>query len=181
MNNIMIDLETLDTAANAAILSIGAVKFDVVNGELGEIFYKKVSLRSSIASGGTISADTLSWWMRQDEIARSVFDPLGAESLSEALAAFAHWCGDDCVVWGNGAAFDLTILSCSYHRLNKPIPWKFWNERCYRTLRAECPVPASPFEGVEHNALADAMHQAKHLLKIYKEYDLLKICGVSGL
>ena len=41
--NVMIDLETLSTESNAAILSIGAVMFDKEG--LGETFYQIVDFR----------------------------------------------------------------------------------------------------------------------------------------
>lgn len=38
MRDLMLDMETVATSANAAIISIGAVWFDVQEGVLGETF-----------------------------------------------------------------------------------------------------------------------------------------------
>lgn len=55
--NIMVDLETLGTKPNSAILSIGAVAFD--DQGLHDEFYCNVDLISSIACGYEIDADTV--------------------------------------------------------------------------------------------------------------------------
>lgn len=49
MEHIMIDLETLDTSPSAAIISIGAVKFDpATQTPLGDKFYLPVSIQSNL-------------------------------------------------------------------------------------------------------------------------------------
>ena len=64
--NLMIDLETLGTKPNSAILSIGAVYFD--KDGLGEEFYANVDLQDSIDSGFDIDASTVYWWLSQYQI-----------------------------------------------------------------------------------------------------------------
>ena len=44
MKHIMIDLETMGNKSYSAIVSIGAVKFDIKTGETGETFYRNVNL-----------------------------------------------------------------------------------------------------------------------------------------
>jgi hypothetical protein len=44
----MIDLETMGNKPNAPIVSIGAVFFEPSTGELGDEFYRVVSLKSSM-------------------------------------------------------------------------------------------------------------------------------------
>ena len=48
MNHLMIDLETMGNKPNAPIVSIGAVFFEPSTGELGDEFYRVVSLKSSM-------------------------------------------------------------------------------------------------------------------------------------
>ena len=67
MLDIMLDLETMGTGTQAAIVAIGAVEFDLEKGILGEEFYRTVDLSSSISCGGIIDADTVLWWMQQSE------------------------------------------------------------------------------------------------------------------
>jgi len=49
---------------------------------------------------------------------------------------------------------------------NMKRPWRPWEDRCYRTIKNIIQVPADERQGVYHNALDDALHQTRHLLKI---------------
>lgn len=165
MQHIMLDLETLDTATSAAILSIGAVKFNPNNeSPLGEKFYLALDVQSNIDAGRTISGDTLNWWMGQDNEARAVFKGPQRVALPEALEALASFFDHpDYQVWGNGSDFDNAITIHAFQQQGWKAPWKFWNNRCYRTLKSLPGVPKmAPFEG-KHNALIDACAQALHL------------------
>ncbi len=44
MKDIMMDLETMDTVATAAIVAIGAVQCNLATGEQGDTFYRVVDL-----------------------------------------------------------------------------------------------------------------------------------------
>lgn len=169
MQHIMLDLETLDTTTSAAILSIGAVKFDPnTESDLGEKFYLALDVQSNIDAGRTISGDTLNWWMGQDDNARAVFKDSQRVFLPEALEAFASFFDHpDYQVWGNGSDFDNAIMIHAFQQQGWKAPWKFWNNRCYRTLKGMPGVPKMPaFEG-KHNALTDACAQALHLQGFY--------------
>ncbi|HFU1809209.1 TPA: 3'-5' exonuclease, partial [Escherichia coli] len=56
-----------------------------------------------------------------------------------------------------------------YERLDIPCPWRYYNDRDVRTiveLGKTIDFDARtviPFEGVRHNALDDARHQAKYV------------------
>jgi inhibitor of KinA sporulation pathway (predicted exonuclease) len=47
-------------------------------------------------------------------------------------------------------------------------PWKYYKEFCFRTLLKSVPKFDMPFVGVQHNALDDAVHQAKQFIEIKK-------------
>lgn len=163
MNNLMIDLETLDTVASTAVVSIGAVFFDVETGELGAEFYAVITLDDAVGNG-SISRDTLIWWLKQDGRAQGVFNEHGG-AQEEALSEFRTFIDehtDECVVWGNGGDFDIAILNQKYE--GNP-PWKHYNSRCFRTMKAYLPKVKIDFEGVAHNALDDAKWQALYLMK----------------
>ena len=86
MNHLMIDLETMGNKPNAPIVSIGAVFFEPSTGELGEEFYRVVSLKSSMDGGAVPDPDTIMWWMQQSEEARSAInDKNAAMAISTAL------------------------------------------------------------------------------------------------
>lgn len=160
-NHIMVDLETADNVATAAIVSIGAVIF--AGPRAGETFYTAVDLQSSLTAGLTMSVDTMQWWGNQSAEARAVFDDPMRVPLVEALAAFDEFVPEGAKVWGNGASFDNAILAMAYRLCGLDLPWKFWDDRCYRTVAAH--LPRRVQQGTHHNALDDAISQADHLTK----------------
>lgn len=180
MKDVMVDLETLDSTPTSLILSIGAVEFEPNTGALGKEFYEVLSIESCAEHGLTVSTATKQWWSRQSPEARTVLDAAGnpgAWSLAMALGMFAGWISS-CAplgsvrVWGNGADFDNAILANAYRAIGQPLPWKFYNNRCFRTLKNMPGVRAAIAEpvrqGTFHNALDDAKHQARwaaHILQ----------------
>jgi hypothetical protein len=167
MKEVMIDLETLGTAADSVILSIGAVRFDSEGGELGEVFYRRVDIDSCLFYGLHVKGRTLLWWLEQSEKAREAIYSEDGISLFDALSDLSDFIQEGDRVWGNGAAFDNAILAYAYSQTGIPTPWPHYNDRCYRTIKNLVPDVRKPtFEGIEHNALDDAINQAKHLQAI---------------
>lgn len=165
--DIMLDLETMGNGSRAAIIAIGAVAFDHTG--VKDHFYAQVNLQSSMAVGMECDASTVMWWMQQSEQARAAFkDNEKAGSLQHELAAFSDFCRKHNVasMWGNGAAFDNAILSSAYRLCGLEQPWKFWNDRCYRTIKAFYPGVQLVRKGTHHNALDDAASQADHLVRM---------------
>jgi hypothetical protein len=172
MQDVMLDLETMGTDPHAAIIAIGAVEFDIQNGEIGERFYAVIDLESVVAAGGVIDAATVIWWMQQSDAARSEFKRKG-EHIAVVLQKFTVWMKSrgeypNARVWGNGAAFDNVILASAYKRNMTQVPWLFWNDRCYRTIKAQHPTIKMERSGTHHNAVDDAESQARHLIAMLK-------------
>lgn len=166
MNNVMIDLETLSTAPDAAIMSIGAVIFDPATGELGDKFHMRVDFKEAVGSG-RVDTDTLKWWIGQSEEAGKDVTS-GTATPLEVLQAFTEFLPDDAVVWGNGATFDVTILASAYTRITNAVaPWKFSNVRDCRTVEdmatGICERSEFEREGIHHQALDDAIYQAEYI------------------
>jgi len=167
--HIMLDLETMGTGPTAAIVAIGAVSFEP--GVLGGTYYCTVDLRSSVKHGGVIDPDTVLWWLAQSEEARGYITEGTLVSLPEALDTFSRWLkvmvpDGDAFVWGSGAAFDNVVLAAAYRSCGVELPWSYKRDRCYRTLRYLHPdIKANPY-GTEHNALDDAVYQARHAATI---------------
>lgn len=168
MERIMLDLETMGNNVNSAIIAIGAVKF--CSKGIVDKFQTIVDLQSCLNIGLEVDGSTIIWWMSQDEDARLQFSKEGVH-IKQALLLFSEWVGnnDDTEVWGNGAAFDNTILSNAYRKCGLVKPWKFWNDRCYRTVKNMRPDIKIKRIGVYHCAVDDAESQVEHLLRIEED------------
>lgn len=170
MNDFMVDLETMATTPDAAIVAIGAVAIDLDKLVLGPWFYAGITLESNEKCGRRMSASTIRWWLKQGDEARLAIAEASAYTLSFALHEFTKYL-DSCSsfrdrrIWGNGVDFDNVILANAYHQ--NP-PWSFRNNRCFRTVKAMFPMVTMEYVGVAHNALADATNQANHLIKIQR-------------
>ena len=53
MNDIMVDLETMDNRATSAIVSIGAVHCNLITGEIRDEYYRVVNLNGQMENGNT--------------------------------------------------------------------------------------------------------------------------------
>jgi hypothetical protein len=165
--HVMIDLETLGKGNEAVIVSIGAVKFDPQSLGIIERFHVGVDPESCTQFGLKLDASTVMWWMSEDRAdARKQLWALGRVDLATALEGFSHWMGGDKPVWGNGATFDLVILSSAYRLIGLDRPWGYKNERCFRTFRALAPDMKIQDVGTAHNAVDDAHAQALHVQAI---------------
>ncbi len=78
-----------------------------------------------------------------------------------------HFDKDVVKIWGNGADFDNVILTSAYKRNDLELPWRYTNNRCYRTLKSLYPEIKLERSGTHHNALDDAISQANHLMSIF--------------
>ncbi len=180
MRDVMLDLETMGSSPKAAIVAIGAVAFDLQGRLIGDTFYKVVDLASSMRLGGHVEASTIYWWLQQREEARAELLTQGAMQLPAVLTLlndFIELCtvGHEKVrVWGNGSDFDNVILGGAYDRVHLQRPWKFYNNRCYRTVKNLFQdVPMAPREeGAKHIAVSDALAQTHHLLAIAEKHPL---------
>ncbi len=181
MQHIMLDIETLGNGNNAAIIAIGAVFFEPYHNALGAEFY--VSIKpASAAYYGSIDAATMQWWMKQSSEARALFNDPNAVGLKDALLAFSQWLSDTTEykqrqVWGNGCSFDNVILANAYKAAKMRQPWPYSGDRDVRTLvelgkslGGVNPKKSMVFDGIAHNALDDAKHQAKYISAIYHAF-----------
>jgi hypothetical protein len=173
--DVMIDLETVGNDYNGIFTNIGACVFNPKTGEIGDTFYRAITWESSVEAGRTFTPDTIKWWMQQSDGARKEILAEG-EPLDKVLKDFASFLPEDPTVWGNGCNFDIGKLETAYGYYN--IPWKF---RAVRDVRTVCDLARGlvnkrdvPFEGVEHNALDDAIHQAKYVSKMVMAIEDLK-------
>jgi exodeoxyribonuclease VIII len=178
MKNVMVDLETLGLVPGSVILSIGAVVFDAEG--LGNQFYQVVSVEDSEAFGLRRDPATMRWWDAQSPEARKVLDDAYASDATDlwrSLSRFNAWlveqggAVDSVYLWGNGSNFDNVLLKAAYDACGMEPAWKFYQDRCFRTLKAMCPPFEAPRTGTYHNALDDAITQANYAVQCLRWLD----------
>ena len=165
-NNIMIDIETLSTANNASILTIGAVKFSRTNFKVTSKFYKRITHQSNVYYDRHFDETTVSWWNTQDkEAKKEIFDSKDRINLNAALQELSIFCRGARAIWANGICFDINILESAYEACELAVPWKFFNIRDVRTIYAIGNLNLNNFKrennllGQHHNALNDCETQ----------------------
>jgi hypothetical protein len=169
----MVDIETLGTDPGAIILSIGAVVWDTDG--IGDTFHQSISLTDAQDAGLTIDGETLEWWLDQDEAAQTVLT--GGDGLRETFVAFTEWfeAHDVEEVWANSPSFDCNHLKYVYNLLDMDVPWEYHQQRDFRTLK-KLPIAAEiDRDGVEHDALDDAIHQARIANKTLRRLEVLEL------
>jgi len=166
-NDIMIDLETLDTTPYCVILTIGAVRFD----PRGQGVVERLELRPTIEDqteihNRVINEDTLRWWGEQSpEALEEALGDRGRTSFRECMETLYKFCWNRRAVWSNGAAFDIVACETGMRQTlteyPNPIPWPFYTVRDTRTLYEIAGVKLKDGgHTTTHKAVEDAERQA---------------------
>lgn len=172
---IVVDLETLDTASTAVMLSIGAVAFNHTDSDDWDsftedrCFYQVLELPTQQAAGLTESEHTVLWWQNQGSEARKVFDEPQVDTKT-ALEQFYSFCSGTSALWGNGNMFDNAILRNACAALGTPYPYPFWQDMDMRTAMhlAGGKNKQIQFRGTPHHALDDAKHEVLLIQDAYQ-------------
>jgi hypothetical protein len=181
-NAVMVDLETMSTAPNAAIVAIGAVQFDPfgsdtedsIRADPSRLFYTVISFESNEAEERHFSVSTIKWWLGQSKEAQTaLLNP--NTHLRGALTEFRMWV--DALrpsvdrVWAKSPEFDCVILKNAYDAVGQVWPFQYWNSRDVRTV-VELAYPEGDEPriggGIAHNALDDTIRQALAVQDAYR-------------
>ena len=174
MSHIMIDIETLSTAPNALVLSVGMVLFDE------KTIFAKEHIKNRISTAtGDVSKDTVMWWLKQSDDARkAITEPQkGVVEMSEynLVQELRDILCDYSVdaIWSQGS-FDQIIIESLMLRngIDKTQLPKYYKWRDLRTVRKLLAIDNEVSPKVQHNALEDAVAQVKTLQEICKQYDI---------
>lgn len=170
MSNIQLDLETFGTSPGSAIRSIGACEFDPHGDQIGETFYANICDKSCEAAGLTRDQATVTWWSQQTQRAQDAL-LVDQQKLADVVQEFNQWFRKvrGIFVWSQGANFDQPLWEAAARSVGQPVPWKFWNSRCTRTVYdiASFDPKSVRRNGVHHNALDDAIYQSICVQKSY--------------
>lgn len=171
LKNFMLDLETMGTKPNSPIVAIGVAVFD--ESGIHDTFECNVDLRSYNGYSIQIDPDTVLWWMKQSEEARrKIYE--ASTPLPQAIEELTIWMRrfsdkKEARVWGNGAGFDCVMLRENCSAMDMSIPWEWWNDRCYRTMKNLYPDIKLEKTETAHTAVGDAIMQASHLVQICRQ------------
>ena len=178
---IMFDLETLSLQPNALVLTIGMVVFE--GGNILSNHYFRLNQRDMSKIDFHVCNDTLEWWRKQSPEARkNAMDydneepkPKHPYAVLQAINWIIKRCSNmetnttsntspNILIWTNGYV-DLMWLNNLYQYFDVHKPWKYWQERDFRTAKAMLPDVEIPNEPIAHHAMYDAMWQTKYLIK----------------
>ena len=171
----MIDIETMSSTHNAAVLAIGLVQFDPETMNIGRMLEVRCTLSSMRDLGRDIDPNTVEWWLSQSEEAQKML--LAEPRFSDPVAMMARVheflksCGGQLCLWAKDPTFDLAILHHLADQLKVRWAGHFSREYSVRTmlLLATMNNWKEPFErqpGVKHGALSDAIHQARQVMDV---------------
>ena len=177
MSAIMLDLESLGTRPDCAILTLGAIKFNpYVLDSFGDSLYLRIDVDEQLALGREVQEDTLTWWSNQAEDVRE--EALGEGnrvSLTEMYRQLNRFCVGATNIWCQGPAFDIVILENIYRQQGWPTPWQFWQIRDSRTLFGVHGDPREKNKAGLHNALEDCVSQAQGVQQIFHRNNIVKL------
>lgn len=178
--DIVVDLETLGKAEDAAILQIGCVipiyshrKLPI---QTDRTFEATIAYEHAIHSEFSKDPDTLDWWEKQSiEARKSVFS--GQDSYEDAFDKLRDWMlsikaqGFHIRLWGNGPEFDNKILDYALRCYNIKELWGFRDNHSMRTAQLFFPqdrgwIDKMGANYIKHTALGDAMYEANILEEV---------------
>lgn len=176
MNDLMMDIETLDTKRSAIILQVAVVAFDQTTFEAVQCnnWYLDVTAQH----GRTFGAATLAWWLTQSDAQDVIKQACGngtkdfAEEFLQVMSRYQEQGIGQ--IWSQGS-FDFDILESFLNYNGGTEPWKFYQKADLRTVMRfadRCGVDASQLRKdirskyTAHNALDDCMVQIEVLKEL---------------
>jgi len=184
--DIMLDLETLSTAKNAAVIQVGMCVFDIFDPEHPlkyPLYDARIQVRPDF-DRATVDPNTLAWWLRQESKARLQVETALTQGLSEegAISAVMDVMGTirrdlgtaNTFVWSKGPDFDMAILASLFARqgsnLNRVFDYRAARDvRTLFDLYGWAPEVDWDWHGwVAHDALCDAKGQAVQAAQAFR-------------
>lgn len=188
----MLDIETLGTEPDSIITELGIYTFSKNESYTPASLHCRIGITDQIRAGRTISSSTLKWHFEKTAVNFLEYIDADKSNIDDALSALKLFVeaekrkmpGCKIYIWANSPIFDIIILKDLYKSLGYPIEETIFNEDLfeyqtimdYRTIAKliekedldliKQEVESESEEGSSHNALYDAIHQSKVLMKI---------------
>lgn len=150
--DLMVDIETLATTPNAAIIAICAVPFNANIGNTDlQYFYEEINHDSLELFDHC--ENTITWWSQQ-----TMPMPKGTTSIKTALKSLEEYLKKQPyqTIWANSPSFDLVILKNAFSKFNLTWPIPYWAEQDVRTARHIAKLPKITNS---HHAYKDCINQ----------------------
>jgi hypothetical protein len=178
-DHVMIDIETLSTKNNARILTISAVKFNLINKNETpetqsshefqlELLIDQEGLSDEEKKAFDVDKNTMKWWEeREPEIYEYNFKKEPRIKLEDALKRLNEFTVNSKHYWCQGMNFDPVILEHAYTFYNIKPNWKFYDWRDSRTvikLLYDYIPPNSKQNN--HKSIDDCINQIQNLKKV---------------
>lgn len=145
MKRVMIDIETLSTFPNAAVIAVAVVIRADENPKHPQA--RAWFIDQDFVIGHQDSA-TLEWWASQakavrdlvfggNQIPKEAFQEVNGFLQSNGITPHQYNDHEDYRVYASPAMFDLPILRHTYQQLGLAPPWHWRAERCLSTMKKE--------------------------------------------
>lgn len=196
MNHVMLDNETLGVTADAPVIQIGAVWFDM-DGNLGPELKLTIDMVSACTKR-RVDGATVAWWMKQSDEARASVTG-GKMKTALALQVLSYFItgqephdmspdvrkaariaglpdpyeppSAEPRIWSVGFN-DAVQLESLYRLYRLPLPWAFHAPRDCRTIEEISPISRRDCDtlsgGTHHDALSDAKYQVAWLTQMVR-------------
>lgn len=179
MKHVMIDIETMASSTDAAVLSIGLCEFDPASGTITERAQEyRCTFEAMEKLGRRFAPDTMEWWLKQGKAAQTRL--LEAPRFSDARALVAATNeflyntaarAGDLALWAKDPTFDIMIMRSLCSDLDMTWHGKFYREYSVRTMLMIAQANGwddilAMSADVEHGALSDAIHQAEQVMAV---------------
>lgn len=171
----VVDLETLGVARDSVVLSIGIVKFSLIQNKVLDLYSAVLDISEQLLEGRTVEKATQNWWcssgVSQEARDAARQNPKSVPIVLGEIKSFVKGNPKTIFMVGNSPTFDQEILRSLFFDFDMEYPWPYWREldcRSYVSLFKDL-VPAPEFVGIKHTAADDALNEAQHLLLILNQ------------
>lgn len=165
--HLMLDFESLSLQPNAVVLSAGICEiWPECEGARRTAYWE---FNVSFQAIRHIDPETVAWWMGQE-----TKPPMTGTDGFWRIFGFLRELEvtHEIILWANGTDFDISVLKDIAYENHQILPFKYSNVRDFRTMRKCFPLPKDkePPTIAKHNALEDALWQARYLEELVAYY-----------
>ena len=166
-NHVMVDIETTGLQPDRhAIIQITAIRFDPYEFAIDHNWFNECLMMPSTRSW---DEGTRQWWSTKREVFQSIQARM--QPAPDVMKRFHDWVGGQSLYfWAKPLSFDFPFIQSYFHEFGPQQCFQHWKGRDLRSFVAGMAHPQLPtveneveFEGPQHDALFDTIHQIKIL------------------